>query len=110
LLAIDLSTEAAEAVTLFSIRDVTGGKSAGKGRPQQGKENLPDPITTGQARDHAGKAVGVSGKSIDHAARILLASRDRGGWVHLVTPAESIRGHAFDASAKQFSACAKILS
>lgn len=30
------------------------------------KENLPEPIK-GQARDHAGKAVGVSGKLIDAA-------------------------------------------
>jgi hypothetical protein len=41
-----------------------GGKSAGKGRPKQGVENLPPPI---KARDEAGAAVGVSGKSVDYA-------------------------------------------
>src|SRR5262249_15514798 len=34
-----------------------GGKAAGKGRPKQGKENLPDPIpSSGQARDQAAAA------------------------------------------------------
>jgi hypothetical protein len=32
-----------------------GGKTAGKGRPQQGKENLPYPIDAGQAHDKAGR-------------------------------------------------------
>ncbi len=45
-----------------------GGKAAGKGRPKQGKENLPSPIpSAGQARDQAGKAFGVSGKSVNYA-------------------------------------------
>jgi len=33
------------------------------------KENLPEPNL--QARDEAGKAFGVSGKSVDHAAKVL---------------------------------------
>lgn len=49
-----------------------GGETAGKGRPKQedsSPENLPD--SSGDARDHAGAAVGVSGKSIDHATKVL---------------------------------------
>jgi ParB-like chromosome segregation protein Spo0J len=43
-----------------------------EGGKHKGKENLPYPVSDkGQARDLAGKAVGVSGKSIDHAARVL---------------------------------------
>jgi hypothetical protein len=41
----------------------TGGKVAGP-------VNLPDPATTGDARDQAGQAVGVSGKSIDQARHV----------------------------------------
>lgn len=41
--------------------------NAAKERQKQGKENLPDPKLAGQARDAAGKAVGVSGKSIDRS-------------------------------------------
>jgi hypothetical protein len=37
-------------------RMAEGGKQAGRGRPQQGKETLPTPI---QSRDQAGKAVGA---------------------------------------------------
>lgn len=33
--------------------------------------NLPQPIDAGTARDHAAKAVGVSGKSIDYATKVL---------------------------------------
>ena len=38
---------------------------AAKERTKMGKENLPDPKAAGQARDAAGKALGVSGKSVD---------------------------------------------
>jgi hypothetical protein len=48
-----------------------GGKLAGKGRPKQGVENLPPPIENGKARDHAARAVRVSGKSIDYATKAL---------------------------------------
>jgi hypothetical protein len=41
----------------------TGGKVAGP-------VILPDPATTGDARDQAGKAVGVSGKSIDQTRHV----------------------------------------
>ena len=41
-----------------------------EGAKNKGKENLPCP-ESGQARDAVGKAVGVSGKSIDHATRVL---------------------------------------
>ena len=34
-----------------------------KGRPKEGKENLPD-LNAGQARDQAAAKVGVSGKSV----------------------------------------------
>jgi hypothetical protein len=44
-----------------------GGKEAGRGRPQQGVETVPPPIDAGKARDQAGKAVGVSGKTMDKA-------------------------------------------
>lgn len=42
-----------------------------KDRQKLGKENLPDPQQQGQARDKAGKAFGVSGKSVDHATRVI---------------------------------------
>lgn len=42
-----------------------------KARQKQGKEKLPYPSESGQARDAAGKAVGVSGKTIDAATRVL---------------------------------------
>ena len=49
-----------------------GGKSSGASRrgETKGPVNLPDP-SPGDARDQAGKAVGVSGKSIDHATKVL---------------------------------------
>ena len=43
-----------------------------KGRGQKGPENLPDLNADARdARDAAGKAVGVSGKSIDFASKVL---------------------------------------
>jgi hypothetical protein len=51
-------------------RKVEGGKSAGKGRPKD-MENFPHPMDSGTSRDLVGKAVGVSGKSIDFATRVL---------------------------------------
>jgi hypothetical protein len=47
-----------------------GGKAGGKGRPKQGMETLPSP-NSGAARDQAGKAVGVSGRSIDYATKVI---------------------------------------
>ena len=42
-----------------------GGRSAGKGRPKQGQEHLPDPVPdAGQARDQVARAVGVSGRVV----------------------------------------------
>lgn len=38
-----------------------------EGGKNKGVANLPPLENTGKARDQAGKAVGVSGKSIDHA-------------------------------------------
>jgi hypothetical protein len=46
-----------------------GGKAAGKGRPKQGMENFPHP--NGTARDKAAELVGVSGKSVGFASRVL---------------------------------------
>lgn len=43
-----------------------------KGRGQKGPDNLPD-LKTGDARDEAGAAVSVSGKSVDHASKVLEA-------------------------------------
>lgn len=42
-----------------------------KDRQKLGRENLPDPDQQGRARDKAGKAFGVSGKSVDHASRVI---------------------------------------
>lgn len=42
-----------------------------QGRGVKGVENLPPLNETGKARDQAGKAVGVSGKSVDYATRVL---------------------------------------
>jgi hypothetical protein len=39
-------------------------------QPGATKENLPE-LSTGQARDQVGKVMGVSGKSIDHATKVL---------------------------------------
>lgn len=39
-------------------------------RQKQGRVKLPDPSSAGHARDQAGKAVGVSGKMIDYAAKV----------------------------------------
>jgi len=49
-------------------RQKDAGKSHGKGQPKV-KETVPEPIS-GQARDKAGKAVGVSGKTIDMARKV----------------------------------------
>ncbi len=42
-----------------------------KGGESKGKENLPSPSRENQARDQAGKAVGVSGRSVDYATKVL---------------------------------------
>ena len=45
-----------------------GDRKSEKARSVQ--VNLPEPIS-GQARDHAARAVGVSGKSIDYATKVI---------------------------------------
>lgn len=49
-------------------RKVESGKEHGRGKVP---ENLPEPIPRSDARDAAGKAVGVSGKTVDFATRVL---------------------------------------
>jgi ParB-like chromosome segregation protein Spo0J len=49
-------------------RQVESGKNHGKGKVPV---NLPEPISKGDSRDIVGKLVGVSGKSIDHATKII---------------------------------------
>jgi hypothetical protein len=50
-----------------------GGKAAGRGRPKQDVEPVPPPIpqTTGKARDELGDLLGVSGRSIDFARKVV---------------------------------------
>jgi ParB family chromosome partitioning protein len=48
-------------------RQVESGKHHGRGKVV---ENFPQPIDAGRARDQAGQAVGVSGKSIDQARHV----------------------------------------
>jgi hypothetical protein len=51
-------------------REAKERQKLSEGRGQKGPANLPD-LKTGDARDQAGKAFGVSGKSVDHAKRVL---------------------------------------
>jgi hypothetical protein len=51
-------------------RQHEGQKSGGRGHKKNSVENLPPSLDAGKSRDHAGKAVGVSGKYIDIALRI----------------------------------------
>ncbi len=52
-----------------------GRMAQGGGDKKSGVENLPHPISaTSKARDAAGKAVGVSGKTVDFATRVLAQS------------------------------------
>lgn len=51
-------------------RQRTGGKEGGKGRPKQVMEPVPQP-NKGLARDNAGKAVGVCGRTVDFATKVL---------------------------------------
>lgn len=50
-------------------RQQESGKVHGRGKVPA---NLPEPIESGDSRDAVGKAVGVSGKSIDYATKVLL--------------------------------------
>lgn len=57
-----------------------GGETAGRGRPQQGMQNSTQPIQVnapnelnGKVRDIAGKALGVSGFTVQQAATIKAA-------------------------------------
>lgn len=52
-------------------------EGAAKGGQSKGRENLPHPSEV-RARDAAGKAVGVSGKSVDFATRVLTLGRFAG--------------------------------
>lgn len=52
-------------------RQREGQKSGGRGNTKNLVENLPPSLDGGKSRDLAGKAVGVSGKSIDHATRVI---------------------------------------
>jgi hypothetical protein len=62
---------AAKARDLYD-EEAKGRMSAGGGDKKSGVENLPPPIhDQGKSRDKAGKAVGVSGKSVDFASRVL---------------------------------------
>mgnify|MGYP001347518671 CR=1 FL=1 len=47
------------------------GKEGGRGKKKTLVENLPQGFENGKARDSAAAAVGVSGKSVDHAATVL---------------------------------------
>jgi hypothetical protein len=51
-------------------REAKERQKLSEGRGQKGPANLPD-LKTGDARDIAGKAFGVSGKSVDHATRVI---------------------------------------
>lgn len=55
---------------LAKERQKAGGKAAGRGRPKQDVERVPPPIEQGKARDKAGKAAGVSGRTVDNLAKI----------------------------------------
>lgn len=48
-----------------------GQQSGGRGHKKNSPENLPESLDNGDARDKAGKAVGVSGKSVDYATKVL---------------------------------------
>ena len=52
-------------------RQQAGQQAGGRGHKKNSVENLPPSSDTGKARDHVGKVVGVSGKSIDHATKVL---------------------------------------
>jgi hypothetical protein len=55
-----------------------GGQDAGRSRPQQDVECIPQPIVpsdpivqTGKSRDRLGALFGISGRTVDHARRLL---------------------------------------
>jgi hypothetical protein len=57
---------------LAKERKSAGGKEAGRSRPKQDAVNLPHPIPdAGDSRDQAGRAAGVSGKTVDYACKVL---------------------------------------
>jgi hypothetical protein len=58
-------------------RRAEGQRSGGRGHKKNSPENLPD-SSKGDARDQVGQKVGVSGKSIDHATRVLKQGAPRG--------------------------------
>lgn len=72
--ATQLAMVGAKARDLYDRQAKERQKASGGDRKSQSKksvqENLPEPIH-GQARDQVGQAVGVSGKSIDHATKVL---------------------------------------
>lgn len=48
-----------------------GQRTGGRGHKKNSVENLPPSSEPGKARDHVGKVVGVSGKSIDYATKVI---------------------------------------
>jgi hypothetical protein len=67
-----LAMVAARARELYDEQAKERMKEGGrKGGQNKGKENLPCPSSEQQARDAAGKAVGVSGRSVDFAKKVI---------------------------------------
>jgi len=54
-------------------RQRKGGEEAGAGRPKKVEANCPQPLRQAQTRDIAGKAVGVSGRSVQRALIVMKA-------------------------------------
>jgi hypothetical protein len=52
-------------------RQHEGQKSGGRGHKKNSVESLPPSSDSGKARDQVGKVVGVSGKTIDYASKVL---------------------------------------
>lgn len=52
-------------------REKAGGKLAGRGRPQKGKEKLPYPKDKGQSRDKLGKQFNISGRTAERGRNVV---------------------------------------
>jgi hypothetical protein len=52
-------------------RQQEGRESGGRGNKKNLVANLPPSLDSGKARDRVAKTVGVSGKSIDYASKVL---------------------------------------
>lgn len=57
--------------TAAKERQAAGQKAGGRGNTKNSVENLPPSLESGKARDAVGALVGVSGKSIDSATKVL---------------------------------------